>query len=357
LSVVGIYETIGRRLGLVAGSVVERIRACRPEFVVEQLLGQLPAREDAAPRVARPDRNTVLAATRSCLMAKRYMLNGNAAEKATDGDARCAVATCYDRGVPLRLSISLGSFKSPRLASAPYADWSEFLHLQYMLSRALELADIYPFGVELSYVLLNLCTEEMSRTSSQQAADYRTSFEELIRYFSDGLRPDVTLSSMPLSELVGSDEYEERMQESLACVNAAWQNLLPDQIHCEMAKSRRAHLHVAADDATIERAAKLHRALWGMLPKLAYYRDPGRVHILLRKNQGDVQRGLSQKSYRNSIVQFWVGSGCIVQKSNQQYSATILSPTQLACRRMTGLIDVCPPPVRNPNLRAVPVYV
>jgi hypothetical protein len=227
-----------------------------------------------------------------------------------------------------------------------------------MLSRTSELADIYPFGVELSYVLLNLSTEELACIGSQQAADYRSSFEDLIRYFSHDLRPDVTLSSTPLSELVGADGYQERMQESLASVNAAWQNLLPEQVQSEMDKSRRAHLHVGGvDDAVIERAAKLHRALCGMLPELAYYRDPGRVHILLRKNQGDVQRGLSQKSYRNSIVQFWVGSGCIVQNSSHQYSATILSPTQLAARRMTGSINVFPAPVSNPNLRAMPIYV
>jgi hypothetical protein len=337
---------------------VKRIRACSPEAVVEQLLGQIPAHRDVAPRATPADRNTALAATLRCLMAKPYMLDRGAVEKARLEDVQCAVATCYDRAVPLRLSISFGSFKSPRLASAPYVDWSEFLHLQYMLSRTSELADIYPFGVELSYVLVDLSLEEMAGIGIQQAADYRASFEELIRYFSNGLRPDVTLTSTPLSELVGADEYEERMQESLACVNAAWKNLSPEQVRNDMDKSRRAHLHVGdVDEAMIERAAKLHRAQLGMLPKLAYYRDPGRVHILLRKNQGDFGRGLSQRSYRNAVVQFWIGSGCIVQNSSQQYSATILSPTQLAARRMTGSIEVCPPPVRNPNLRAVPVYV
>jgi hypothetical protein len=337
---------------------VERIRASRPESVVERLLRKIPAHEKVAPRATAADRDAVLTATFGCLMARNYMLDGSAIAKATLEDVQCAVATCYDRAVPLRLSISLGSFKSPRLTSAPYADWSEFLHLQYMLSRTSELADIYPFGVELSYLLINLSTEEIACIGSQQAADYRCSFEELIRYFSDGLRPDVTLVSTALSELVGSHEYDERMRESLACVNAAWLNLSPEQVRCEMDKSRRAHLHVGgADHAVIERAAKQHRALWRMLPKLAYYRDPGRVHILLRKNQGDVQRALSQKSYRNSIVQFWVGSGCIVQNSSRRYTATILSPTQLTARRMTGSINVVPPPARNPNFRAVPVYV
>lgn len=338
------------------GWALERIRASRPESVVEQMLGPVPATETRAARVQASDRRVVLDATLQCLLAKHYLLDGRPVDRAISDSVRLAIATCYDLAVPLRLSISIGSFKSPRLASAPYADWSEFLHLRYMLSRAAELADIYPFGVALSYVLLDLTTDEIAGVSSQRAREYRASFEELVGHLSAGLRPDVTLTCTPLSGLVGPDEYEERMRAGLACVCADWRSLPPDRIRIEMDKSRRAHLHVdGADDETVERAAKLHMTLLRLLPELAYYRDPARVHILLRRHQGDVQRWVSQKSYRNSIVQFWIGSGCVAISSSR-CSATILSPNQLAARRLIASIDGFAPPLPNPNLRTVPVY-
>jgi hypothetical protein len=303
------------------------------------------------------DRRTVLDATLRCLIARQYMLDEKPVDQGLSDCVGNAVAVCYDSAAPLRLSISLGSFKSPRLGTAPYADWSEFLHLRYMLVRASELAAVYPFGVELSYVLLDLSTVEIASISAQHARQYRASFEDLARHLVTGVRSDVALRCVPLSRLVSPDEYEERMKESLTSVRADWQDLSPEKVSAEMDKSRRAHLHLdGADDATLEQAAKTHLALLKTLTRLAYYRDPARVHILLRKNQGDLRGWLSQKSYRNSIVQFWVGSGCVVIRSKRRCSATILSPNQLASRRLIGSIDAFSPPVENPNLRAVPIY-
>jgi hypothetical protein len=303
------------------------------------------------------DRQAVLDATLGFLTARQYMLDEKPVDQGLSARVRDGVALCYDSAAPLPLSISLGSFKSPRLGTAPYADWSEFLHLRYMLVRASELAAVYPFGVELSYVLLDLSTVEIASISAQHSREYCASFEDLARHLVSGVGSDVVVRCMPLSRLVGQDEYEERMKESLTSVCADWQRLSPEKVSAEMDKSRRAHLHVdGADDATLERAAKTHLALLKTLPRLAYYRDPARMHILLRKNQGELQGWLSQKSYRNSIVQFWVGSGCVVIRSKGRCSATILSPNQLASRRLIGSIADFSPPVENPNLRAVPIY-
>jgi len=336
---------------------MERIRASSPESVVEQMLAPVPAGAVTASRTEPADRHVVLDGALSRLTAKRYLLDGRPVDQTVADGVRLALATCYDRAVPLRLSISIGCFKSPRLATAPHADWSEFLHLRYMLSRASELADVYPFGVELSYVLLDLTTDEIAGVGSPQAAAYRASFEALAGHLSAGLRPDVTLVSTPLSDLVGRDEYEERLRENLARVCAAWRELPGERISAELDRSRRAHLHVdGAGEATVEHAARLHMALLRTLPELAYYRDPARVHLLLRKHRGDVQRWLGQKSYRNSIVQFWIGSGCVARIADRGCTATILSPNQLAARRLIASIDGFPPPARNPNLCAVPVY-
>jgi hypothetical protein len=339
------------------GGALDRLRASNPEAVVERMLGPLPASETAHHRDQPPGRDAAVDAALRCLTAKHYLLDGRPVDRAITEGLRHAVAACYDRAAPLRLSISIGCFKSPRLATAPYADWSEFLHLRYMLSRAAELADIHPFGVELAYVLLDLSTAEIAGVSSRHARIYRGSFEALARHLSAGLRPDVRLAVLLLSELVGADEYEARMGKSLARVHEAWRDLPQERIDVEMDKSRRAHLHVGdADDAALEDAARRHMALLSLLPELAYYREPGRVHLLLRKHQGDVQRWLGQKSYRNSIVQFWIGSGCVAVSSDRRCTATILSPNQLAARRLVASIDGFPPPAGNPNLRAVPVY-
>jgi hypothetical protein len=339
------------------GGALDRLRASSPEAVVERMLGPLPATRDAARRGEPAGRDAVLDAVLRCVTAKPYLLDGRPVDGAIADGLRLAAATCYDRGAPLCLSISMGCFKSPRLASAPYADWSEFLHLRYMLSRAAELADIHPYGVELSYVLLDLSTAEIAGVSRRHAAEYRASFEALAAHLSAGLRPDVTLTTTPFSALVGPHEYEERMRQHLACVCEAWRDLPPDRIRGELDKSRRAHLHVdGAGEMVVEQAAMRHMALLRMLPELAFYRDPARVHLLLRKHQGDVQRWLGQKSYRNSIVQFWIGSGCVAVSSDRRCTATILSPNQLAARRLVASIDGFPPPARNPNLRAVPVY-
>lgn len=339
------------------GGALDRLRASSPEAVVERMLGPLPASRDATPRGEPAGREEVLDEVLRCLTAKPYLLDGRPVDDTIADGLRLAVATCYDRAVPLCLSISMGCFKSPRLASAPHADWSEFLHLRYMLSRAAELADIHPFGVELSYVLLDLSTAEIAGVSGRQAGEYRASFEALVAHLSAGLRPDVTLTTIPFSALLGPGEYEERMREHLACVREAWRHLQPDRIRAELDKSRRAHLHVeGADEVVVEQAAMRHMALLRMLPELSYYREPARVHLLLRKHLGDVQRWLGQKSYRNSIVQFWIGSGCVAISSDRRCTATILSPNQLAARRLVASIDGFPPPARNPNLRSVPVY-
>jgi hypothetical protein len=338
------------------GGAAERIRASRPESVVEQMLAPVTV-DDGDARARSAGREATLDATLRCLTAKHYTLDGRPVGHTILGSVRLAVAACYDRAAPLRLSLSIGCFKSPRLASAPYADWSEFLHLRYMLSRACELAGIYPFGVEVSYVLLDLSTDEIAGISRERAQDYRASFEALVEHLSSDVRPDVSLNSAPLSSLVDSVDYEEAMRDSLDCVCAMWRDLPAERISAEMDKSRRAHLHVEnAGESLVEQAAQRHMALLRLLPELDYYRDPGRVHILLRRHQGDVQRWLGQKSYRNSIVQFWIGSGCVAFSSTERCSATILSPNQLAARRLVGSIDGFPPPVANPNLRAVPVY-
>jgi hypothetical protein len=67
-------------MGQVAGKAVERIRASRPESVIEQLLGNIPGHEGVTVRPVSADRDAVLAATLRCLMAKHYMLDRSAVE-------------------------------------------------------------------------------------------------------------------------------------------------------------------------------------------------------------------------------------------------------------------------------------
>jgi hypothetical protein len=305
-----------------------------------------------------PDRRPALcavAATCLCLTAKRHTVDKKPVAPAVSKRVQRAVELRYAARSPLELVLPFGCYKHPSLPSAPEGDWAEYLHLHYMLARATDVAQVYPFGVRLRYVLLDLQLTELTGLPAATALRYVGSFRRLLdearRHY-----PAVEAEASLLSGVVDREEYEARLGPAMDRVDRIWAASLPEWRAGELAKAARNRPCLAGDgQAQLERSAKLHLAVVEVLNELDCIRGPAQLPILLRKPGGACSTWLPLKSCRTSIVQFWVGRGCVVQRHGHT-SLTILGRSQMAASRLVGHVLAPRPPAGIDTLRQVPIY-
>jgi len=271
---------------------------------------------------------------------------------------------CMSERRPVTFTFCFGGYKNHHSPSHPEVDWAELFHLNFMASYLWPLVKAYPYGVILEYE-----SEEVSiqyNNVPQQLTDkYTRSFQLLLDYYTFQLKHQfgelplsfkLTLARDYYADLSELDrliqektpEYEALFSKLSSEEQAKWlQRAESNFMYNGVVKYDRESLTSAQHEKLIRTARITNEAFLDAdyVLRQAFFEDPHRIPIVGtwgRMPSAQVVDGwIHLKSTRASLVDFWIGTGCIeflnsaTDIENGSYREEILSESQLSAKEDT----------------------
>ncbi|KKT76188.1 MAG: hypothetical protein UW86_C0001G0025 [Microgenomates group bacterium GW2011_GWA1_Microgenomates_45_10] len=273
----------------------------------------------------------------------------------TKDQIRKTIRNCFVFQQPLTVNITFGSYKGKNVPSRIYANWAEILNVKFMLDTLIKIAEIYPFGVVLEYVLQDILLTELNDISSDDVSRYIESFQEIVSLFQPSLSNIVTIKTIRYGDIVDHHEFKNNISKEIEKIKTEWK-LSENQELAKAAieRAKRNLQKVNPSDGEIIESAMFHTAYVRTCFTLDYFETKERIFLVHRKTISGNKPFIPYRSFHSSAVQFWVGEGALVK--NGVLKPTILSGKQLGEHNPLYSIENDAFETRNPNLKSIAVY-
>ena len=264
---------------------------------------------------------------------------------------------CIADHKPITFTFCFGGYKNHRSPAYPQVDWAEIFHLNFIISYLWPIIDEYKHGVILEYE-----SEEISiqynNVPQEQTDQYTASFQKLLALYHKkfkALHPNVNLTfkfSLARDFYTNDDalyaliekkrpDYEKIFTGLSAAEKAKWLQRAESNFMWEQGTIpyQRATLSNAEQQAILRNARISNEAFLeaDYILRQSYFEDPYRIPIVgtwgCMPSAQPVDGWIHIKSTRLSLVDFWIGTGCLVytQDANGKVLSigeTILSDSQ-----------------------------
>lgn len=268
---------------------------------------------------------------------------------------RKTIKNCYVFQKPLTINITFGSYKGKNVHSRTYANWAEVLNVKFMLDTLVRVAEIYPYGVVLEYVLQDILLEELNNINSEEVVRYIESFKEVVGLFQSSLKPGLVIKTVRYGDIVEDKEFRNAIGKEIEKIKIEWK-LRENQMLAKEAieRAKRNLQKVNPTDKELLESAVFHTAYVRACFTLDYFHNKERIFLVHRKSLSGSKPFVPYRSFHSSAVQFWVGEGCLIK--NGVVKPTILSGKQLEEHIPIYSIDNDIFQTKNPNLKSIAVY-
>ncbi len=264
---------------------------------------------------------------------------------------------CISENKPITFMFCFGGYKNHHSPAYPKVGWAEVFHLNFIISYLYPIIKDYDHGVILEYE-----SEEISiqynNVPQTQTDQYTKSFQQLLQLYHTKLKSkhpnlrltfkftlarDLYTSDAALYELIENKrvDYEKIFSALPPVEKAKWlqraeSNFMWEQGIKPYQKDR---LSTAQQDEILRNARVSNEAFLeaDYILRQSYFEDPYRVPIVgtwgCMPSAQPVSGWIHIKSTRLSLVDFWIGTGCLVNIQNgngkdPSVGETILSDSQ-----------------------------
>ena len=244
--------------------------------------------------------------------------------------------TCAKRKEPVTFTMPIGGYKNWHLSSAPEAGWAELFNIAFMKDLALKIATFHKPGVKIIYLSPDISSFglKFNNFPKECLENYHISLKNIIDHFNK-LYGDKKISFVleMLHERILRDTFIKRFEMNVREAENFWKDETNSKSVDAIEKKAAKHYYPGKKPVTkkdIRVCAQIGWAFVRTFFELGCINSRTQIPIILR---GGASQCLYLKSSYNSIIQFWVGEGVIIDRGDKIYP-TILSVNELKKSRL-----------------------
>ncbi len=238
---------------------------------------------------------------------------------------------CVENERAVYLTIPIGGYKKCHLSAAPEADWAEFFNLTFMKDLALKIAACHKPGVRIIYLASDFIRYGLNITNypPHHFDSYFRSMKKLTDYLNEMLNAsNIKFLFETVSERINHSEFMAHFRENLQTARNFWEH--PENIDqiTGIEKKARKNYYCPQHTPTQKEIRSSAQKAWAYLKTFVMLKcidSDEEIPIILRAGMPGY---LHLRSSYNSVTQFWVGEGVLVQRKNDLFP-TILSDNNL----------------------------
>jgi|GEM_PF-2244440 len=244
--------------------------------------------------------------------------------------------TCTKKKEPVTFTMPIGGYKNWHLSSAPEAGWAELFNMAFMKDLALKITAFHKPGVRIIYLSPD-CSGfglRFNNFPKECLENYHVSLIKIIDYFNKiygDKKISFTLEKLP--ERIHKDTFIKCFEMNVREAENFWKDEANSNSVDAIEKKASKHYYPGKKPVTekdIRVCAQMGWAFVRTFFELGCIDSKTEIPIILR---GGASRYLYLMSNYNSVIQFWVGEGVIIDRGDKMYP-TILSVNGLKKNRL-----------------------
>jgi hypothetical protein len=247
--------------------------------------------------------------------------------------AKNAISYAVAHNQPVQIGLLFGGNKLWRFDEAPEIDWSELFSLMHYARWMKSIASVYEPGVSFGYYSQDVSVERLNNLERSETGRYAETFTAMLEWLSAYLPENIKVTYRRHSEVVDGAAYDAELESGVQQTLEASGGKLPDMTDSE---KRTTELNVRLrpgqdqDPQWHEKVELQHRAIFVTKSLLPYLSDHTTIACTAMPYPGYLAIG----STKRSIAKFWASVG-VLEKDNDSFHTTVLSPKQLAAAHFT----------------------
>lgn len=247
-----------------------------------------------------------------------------------DKVVRDKIHYCISNNLPIHLDLSTGATKNPRAVTAPGIDFAEVFNVAFIREFLKPIAAAYKYGVKLDYFSVAVFEEKVNHIPQQDVDLYDQQFSELITSYQKYLPDNLTINFSRLADRGSKAEMYAAMDKDIDQRRIQWPSL-SEEVRTEKLRKAERNMYQPEKEQNPEESI-LYSALahdsfsgecWSGIAT-PIWAEPDDISLGHRFTEG---WAIHVRSAQGSTVNFWSGTGIIMQKGNK-YIPTVLSPSQ-----------------------------
>ncbi|MCX7955500.1 MAG: hypothetical protein N2593_00080 [Patescibacteria group bacterium] len=256
----------------------------------------------------------------------------------------------------LKINITFGSYKKNFFPSFPFIDWAEVFHISFILKIAKKIKKIFDKKIIIEYTLQDLFLEKIIKIEEENILNYKLSFLKLINFFNNEIlkNEDILITCKNFSEIFDKKKYFLEFEKKLSELKKSFIYNPKNSIVIEMIKRAKRNWGDISEKEAFEKSL-IHLAYIKTQMNSDFYKDEKKFFLIFRKNFDD-PNWLPFKSFLNSLIQFWVGYGCLLKNKNKIFPTIIGKEKFLKLKKIKDEeIDIFKN-LKNKNLDKISIY-
>ena len=244
--------------------------------------------------------------------------------------------TCTKKKEPVTFTMPIGGYKNWHISSAPEAGWAEFFNVSFMKDLALKIAAYHKYGVEIVYQDSDIVNYNIkfSNYPAEYFELYRLSLEKILDFFNKKFNgKNIVFKLERLKDVMPGDIFSDVLQKNTKIVKELWKDKkYSDKVLDLETKSRKNYYggYIPGTEEAIRISAQEVWAFHKTFFEMNCVDRTKRIPVIFRKG---LPIYLYLRSNYNSLIQFWIGEGVIIDKGDKMYPM-ILSVNGLKKNRL-----------------------
>lgn len=297
----------------------------------EYITTQLEALKEPLSSVAKPKNNQeMVGVIFSTLMSKKFR-KYSVPEKNQE-IIRAAIEKNVAKDEPLLISWPFGGYKLWRLEEAPEVDWAELFSIMYLVRWLKPVCTLYPKGVVFTFWVDEVVIAKMNNIPQTDLDAYQKSFAELLTFIKPWLPKNLKFNVfLERSQYDSYEAFETGLaaeMEKLKQARATNPQPLSDAAIRSIEMNVKLLPEQSKDPLWREKIDLMHYAYYNLQEKQSLSRPSYTTANITAFCTFFEPNVIPIGTTKTSIAKFWVGVGAL-QKRNESFIETILTPTQL----------------------------
>jgi hypothetical protein len=244
---------------------------------------------------------------------------------------------------PIHLIIPFGGYKHFWNASYPHPNWAEIFHFHHITEYLEPILATYEPGVLVEYVSEDLIVPRMNNYPPKALEIYADDFRKLLSQMQKATPQNLELRFWRVSEKYDSKKIIAEVEQALPSARQNWEKLSKENRDWQLIRSQRSVFWNGNKDlSSLTKTEKQKRIIESRLIEVAYfdsllmqpmmkYYDTD-DHVMITFSWGmskdNSANYLTLGSVQSSNVDFWIGTGMLEQRENEQIVPRIISQNQ-----------------------------
>ncbi|MEP7205209.1 MAG: hypothetical protein ABI716_03385 [Candidatus Saccharibacteria bacterium] len=258
-----------------------------------------------------------------------------AVDESSELQAKRAIQLNVSQNKPLQFRFPFGGYKLWRMPSSPEVDWAEFFSIAYYCKYLAPIAAVYEPGIEFVFASDDVIIERMDNITVADTQAYFNSFKKLLGQFRQYFPANFNMDIVRVGDLYQDKEAMEQelavnierfKQEYATTVDPAKKDKMLTTSELNVRWNGVKDLTKLSDDekrAVIEMGPVYHDAYCALAKRREFNRGDDKIVIFTTL----IPNAIAVGTTKSSVTKFWTGFGIV--KKNKDFSAKIISPTQL----------------------------